>query len=110
MLKNNEINLEHLECSSSLRVKHYLKEPIYIACGHCMCKECIQSEVASKNNEDAGRVKCSICNEAIKVDLNQVKESTLINLLIGTNVNKLINSLSDRMNKPHLEKFKGRIK
>ena len=72
------------KCASSIGMKHFLKEPVGILCGHYMCKECI-----NKNKVE----KCGKCGKYINYDAFD----TLISLPESEFVNEMINLTIDQL-------------
>ena len=91
MASSKPFNLELLKCAcgdGSKVIKHYLKNPITLQCGHVMCRECIDAETRIKKT-----FKCGICNKDNKIDkMSTLTESVIISELIDCHLNEFTTS------------------
>ena len=96
-----ELNCEILECVNPKYAKHYLKAPIPLSCGHCICKGC-----APLKKED--KLKCRICNEENKIDFALIQESKIVNHMLNLHSNDLFKSMEGNFNQI-LTKLQGKL-
>lgn len=87
------------ECALSLD-KHFLRQPIHMTCGHAICKQCLS------NNANTQLLKCNICSQINKTDLNEFNESIIANKAFLTIIDQLATILNNQAAKS-IEIFKS---
>ena len=83
--------------SNKVIIKHYLRNPIALQCGHIMCRECVEVEMMQRrlnddddNNENEKIIKCGTCNDENRiVEVTKLKESFILSELIDYHLNNL---------------------
>ena len=78
--------LSGLLCAASNDDKHFVKTPISLHCGHCVCQTCL-----SINN--AQLINCVQCGTITNRDLRNDKESIPTKLLIKFCLSDLFNEI-----------------
>ena len=87
-----------LQCG--LSNDHIVREPISLACGHCICEACVPDQV---------KIKCKICSEETdKSKLEMNKESALVKNSIKSCLSGLFDDLEKRTT-DGINSFKSKI-
>ena len=87
-----------LQCG--LTNDHIVREPIRLACGHCICKKCVSDRV---------NIQCRICNkETYKSKLEMNKEPVPIKNSIKRSLTGLFDDLEKRATEG-INSFKSKI-
>ena len=85
---SGRFNLELIECAcGGKEIKHYLKCPITLQCGHAMCRECLDALLDQNQT-----VKCGNCNTENEIKTNKINESHTLSKLIDFFLHDLIKS------------------
>ena len=92
MTSSAGFDLELFECArGGGKIKHYLKSPITLLCGHNMCRDCLDALLDQNQT-----VKCGNCNTE-----NEIKT-----IKINDTLSKLIDFFSIDLIKSSASKFK----
>lgn len=70
--------------------RHYVKTPIVLPCGHCVCENCIKN---SLNN-----LICKICNKISNQKVKTACENKLVKKTIQKHLNTLVEALLKKFN------------
>jgi hypothetical protein len=70
--------------------KHKAERPIALSCSHHVCKYCID-KIKTET------IKCKICHQINKSDLNDIKESICASLLLEQNISVLFNDVKAKI-------------
>ena len=81
MMKISDGKLIEFECALSTD-KHFLYQPIALACGHCVCKSCIPIDRFK-------HIKCNICSKKTLRDIRNDEESVLSKKAFQLSINSL---------------------
>jgi hypothetical protein len=94
--------LETLDCAHDCHIRHVLKKPISLECGHYVCKECVYSRNSDEHGNtdddahysDVYKVFCRFCSDYFAQ--LQMKSSKIAELCLKQNRNDLFTVIVKR--------------
>ena len=68
---------------------HFVRKPLGLSCGHAICSACVPLK-------DKQQIKCKLCSQINRVNLDDLNESKAVKQLIKVHFNQLFNIVENR--------------